>query len=186
MLCNMDNNSESNPPKGNANWLMFLGIVFIILGIIALGSLISTAFITIAILGWIIFIFGIAQLIQLFGSRRAGETLLHLLAAAFGIIIGLLVIFNPAANAAFFTTILAIFFVVIGIYRFIYGLSTRYPGRGWTIVSGIISFILGLILFAVGPVAGLTLIGLFIGIELIIYGISWVVTASEINRLPPP
>lgn len=165
---------------------MALGIILIILGIIALGSLISTAVITISILGWIIFIFGIAQLVQIFGSKNSGEVFLHLLAGVFGVVIGLLIVFNPGATAFFFTTLLAIFFIVIGIYRFLYGISTSQSGKGWIIAFGIISFILGLILIAVGPTAGLALLGLFIGIELILYGISWVAAATVINKTPPP
>lgn len=163
---------------------MTLGIILVILGIIALGSLVSTAVITLAILGWIIFIFGIVQLAQIASSQSSGETLLHLLAGVFGIVIGLLIVFNPGATAFFFTTILAIFFIVIGIYRLIYGFSYQGAGKGWVIASGAISFLLGIILIAAGPTASLTLFGLFVGIELILYGASWIAIASAVKNPP--
>jgi len=169
----------------NSGWLTALGIILIILGIIALGSLISTAIITLAILGWLIFIFGLAQLVQVFGAKSGGEIFLHLLAGAFGVIIGLLIVFNPGATASFLTTILAIFFIAIGLYRLIYAFSYQNTHRGWSIAFGIISLVLGLILVVSGPTASLTVIGLFVGLELILYGASLIAAASAIKNLPP-
>lgn len=177
----MSNEYEGSRGRGGG-WLIALGIILIILGVIALFSLITTALITVSIIGWLVFIFGIVQLVQLFGSRSVGEAFLHLLAAVFGIVVGLLLAFNPFASAFFVTSILAAFFIIIGIYRLIYAFSSDAPGRGWTIVFGIVSLILGLILIAIGPAAGLAFIGVFVGLELIFYGLSWIAVGSALNR----
>jgi uncharacterized membrane protein HdeD (DUF308 family) len=44
---------------------------------------------------------------------------------------------------------------------------------GWSALYGIVVFILGILIFVDLPVSGLVLIGLFIGIELLLNGLSW-------------
>ena len=63
----------------NWGWLLALGIISIILGILALGS---SAFFTIASMiffGWILLIMGILELVYSFWQRHWGGFFLHLL-----------------------------------------------------------------------------------------------------------
>jgi uncharacterized membrane protein HdeD (DUF308 family) len=53
----------------------------------------------------------------------------------------------------------------------------RYRLRGWQAVDGIITIILGALVLAQWPASGLWVIGLFIGIDLIFYGLAWIALA---------
>ncbi|MBA2077154.1 hypothetical protein PCA_01340 [Rhodanobacter sp. PCA2] len=76
--------------------------------------------------------------------------------------------------------------MVAGVFRIVAAWSTYVPGRGWVIFDGVVTLVLGLMIWARWPVSGLWVIGMFIGIDLIIAGWSRVMTATAVRRLPAP
>jgi len=46
-----------------------------------------------------------------------------------------------------------------------------------------ISAIMGILLLAQRPVSGLWVVGVFIGIDLIVYGSAWIAMALELHRM---
>ncbi len=53
----------------------------------------------------------------------------------------------------------------------------RAPNWGWAVFGGSISLLLGALLWSQWPLSGLYAIGLFIGIDLVLDGVTWLVTA---------
>ena len=169
----------------NWGWLLALGIISIILGLLALGS---SAFFTVASMiffGWILLIMGILEMVYSFWQRHWGGFFLHLLNGILAIVVGLIMILNPAASAIILTLLLAMFFMVAGLFRIITALSMRFPSWGWRLFDGIITLLLGILLWAQWPVSGFWAMGMFIGIYLIFSGWSCVMLALEAHRLPP-
>ncbi len=76
--------------------------------------------------------------------------------------------------------------MVAGVFRIVAAWSTYAPGRGWVNFDGVVTLVLGLMIWARWPVSGLWVIGLFIGIDLIIAGWPQVMTAMAVRRLPAP
>jgi len=73
-----------------------------------------------------------------------------------------------------------------GIARVIAAVSTGAPHKFWPILNGVISILLGILLFVHWPVSGLWFIGLAIRIELIFRGWAWVMIAFDLrSRLAP-
>jgi uncharacterized membrane protein HdeD (DUF308 family) len=52
----------------------------------------------------------------------------------------------------------------------------------WVAASGVITFLLGLIILAHWPVSGLYILGLFLGIDLIIVGVGWIGIGLGLKR----
>ena len=75
------------------------------------------------------------------------------------------------------TMLMAVFFLVSGLFQFIGSIWVLLPGWGWQAVDGIIAIVLGLLVLAQWPTSGLWVIGLFIGIDLIFYGAAWIALA---------
>ena len=65
-------------------------------------------------------------------------------------------------------------FLVGGMFRIVGALTMRYPHYGWAAVSGIISCILGLLLWAQWPVSAIWFIGFAVGLNLLFMGASWI------------
>ena len=61
----------------------------------------------------------------------------------------------------------------------------RFPHWGWTLVGGIINLVLGIMIWQQWPVSGLWVIGLFVGIDLIFTGWTWVMLALSVKKLRP-
>jgi uncharacterized membrane protein HdeD (DUF308 family) len=104
--------------------------------------------------------------------------LLELLSAILYLVVGVLLLVNPVAGALALTVVLAVFLIVEGIFKFIMALRVRdHRGWGWLLASGILSAILGVLIWAQWPASGLWVIGLLVGIQLLFTGWSLVMLA---------
>ncbi len=75
------------------------------------------------------------------------------------------------------TFVMAIFFLIGGLFELIGSFVVALPGWGWQAADGIITIILGALVLAQWPASGLWVIGLFIGLALIVYGLAWIALA---------
>ena len=169
----------------NWGWLLALGIISIVLGILALGSSVFFTIASMIFFGWILLIMGILELVYSFWQRHWGGFFLHLLNGILASVVGVIMIGNPAASALFLTLMLAMFFMVAGLFRIITSLAMRFPSWGWRLFNGIISLLLGILLWAQWPWSGLWAIGMFIGVDLIFSGWGSVMLALAARDLPP-
>jgi uncharacterized membrane protein HdeD (DUF308 family) len=109
---------------------------------------------------------------------------LYLLSAIFRGFTGYLLIRYPLAGAASLTLILASFFVVGGLFRAIGAGMMKFPRWGWSVFSGLVSLVLGIMLLVQMPVSSIWFIGFAIGVDLIVDGASLVGFATAIHTLP--
>lgn len=170
--------------RRNWAWLLTLGILLLILGIIALVDSVSVTVISMFLFGWVLLVGGIIEAVQAFRHRRGGHLFLHALNAVLAIIVGLMLIRHPLAGALVITLLLAAYFTVAGIFRIVAALSMRVHGWGWALADGIITLILGIMVWTGWPVSGLWIIGLFIGIDLIVAGWSEIMLALGARATP--
>lgn len=166
-------------------WLLALGVLLLLVGIFAVVDSTAATLFSMLYIGWALVIAGIFFAIQAFRLRAHDHHLfLHLFNAVLALVIGVLMVSHPLAAAATFTLLLAAYFVVTGIFRIVAGLRGRTPARGWGLLNGIITLILGILVWSQWPVSGLWLIGLFVGIDLIVIGWTQIMTALTLRRLP--
>ena len=97
---------------------------------------------------------------------------------------GLGLLGEPWVGMKFITLVLAIFFVVEGIWKIIASFSYR-PASGWLLIlaSGVLTLFLGLLIWKQWPVSGLWAVGILVGVNLLMTGISMVALASTVRRL---
>ncbi|MBX6312528.1 MAG: HdeD family acid-resistance protein [Isosphaeraceae bacterium] len=160
-------------------WLGFLalGIALIVLGVIALSYAVITTAAAVIVYGSFLLIGGGLQTVYAFWARQWSGFFLHLLAGVLDVVVGFLLIAHPAAGALVLTLLLAAYFLVGGIFRIVAALMTRYHNWGWLLLSGVITLLLGLMIWWQWPLSGLWVIGLFVGIDMIFNGWSWVALA---------
>lgn len=73
--------------------------------------------------------------------------------------------------------------MVGGLFRIIGSLAYRFPHWGWVLVGGVINLVLGIMIWQQWPEAAFWVIGLFVGIDLIFTGWTWVMLALGIKNL---
>jgi uncharacterized membrane protein HdeD (DUF308 family) len=104
--------------------------------------------------------------------------LLELLSAVLYLGVGLMLLVDPLKGALALTLILAVFLLVEGIFKIITAFRVRdHRGWGWLLASGIVSVVLGVMIWAQWPASGLWVIGLLVGIQLLFTGWSLVMLA---------
>ncbi len=148
-----------------------LGLLLLILGIIGIIFPYFAATMVVWLIAFLLIIGGFALV---FGTayvdrRNFGGWLLGLILLIFGF----LMLFYPAHSAAAIMLIMGIFFIITGIGTIIFAIAVR-EYRGWWlgIVSGSISLLLAVLVFMHWPSAAQWLLGIFVGIDLLLQGIS--------------
>lgn len=164
-------------------WFLALGILLIVLGFFAISSAVAVTWLTVEFLGFLLLIGGIAQFIYSFFALKWSGFFLSLLAGILYSVTGFLMVKNPALSALTLTLLLASFYTVAGVFRIIGALTTRFQHWGWVLTSGIISLLLGILIFAEWPISGLWVIGLFIGIDMIFVGWAWVIISLAAHNI---
>ena len=184
----MSNNSVSWRLAGlaelqrNRGWLLALGIGLFILGVIAIGAATLTTILSIFLLGCLLLVGGVVQIAHAFSAHRWSGFFVHLFVGILYTITGLLMVVNPAAAGISITLIMAIFFLVEGAFRIIATLFARFPHWGWQLLSGIVTFLLGMLIWSQWPLSGLTIIGIFIGVSMIFNGWGLVMLAVALKK----
>ncbi len=169
--------------RKNRGWLLFMGVLMIILGVVGLSMEVALTVVSVLYFGFLVIFGGVAMLVDAFRAGEWGTKIWHILIALVYIAAGVVMITNPAASAVWITLFLASFFVVTGLFRLIIGFQSR--GRvenwGWIVLAGVISMVLGFMIFAQWPVSGLWVIGLFVAIELILQGFAMISIARAVR-----
>jgi uncharacterized membrane protein HdeD (DUF308 family) len=169
------------------SWVLFvsLGVVLMVIGAVALSSTVITTLASVLVFGILLMAGGVVQIVNAFLGRSWRAFFLHLLAGILHLVVGELLIEHPTVAAEGLTLVLAIVFLVGGSLRLVYGLVQSFPGRGWVIVNGLIVFALGISIWRQWPASSLWVIGLFIGIDLIFSGWSWVMLGLVVKAPQP-
>lgn len=157
----------------NRGALIFEGILFIVLGIIAIAVPWVFTFGFELVIAALFVIGGIASLIRTFKAKDIAGVFVSLLAAVLYLLIGLLMFAYPTYAVLSLTVLLAIFFVAHGIAQIIMSFDFKpAKGWGWFLFSGLLSVILGILIWFGLPGTAWWVLGLLIGINLLFFGIS--------------
>jgi uncharacterized membrane protein HdeD (DUF308 family) len=162
-----------------------LGIIFLILGVVGLGRVLTLTVASVLFFGILLLIGGVVQLFESVKCKGWKSMLWHVLIAILYILIAIEIIARPMVASAILTLLLAAGIILVGIVRVVMAIQLRGIGNWtWPLFSGIVSIILGLIIAARWPVSGLVVIGLFVAIELIIHGWSYIFIAIAAKNAP--
>ena len=170
--------------KLSKNWLPFLilGSVLMVLGFLSIGASFFVTILTVAIIGVLLMIGGIMQIVNSFYTGRWSGFLLHLAMGILYLVVGFMLLDAPMLNAITLTFLLSVFFIVVGLFRMFGSLSTQFPGWGWSLFSGIVTFLLGVLIYKHWPSSGLWVIGLFVGIEMVFSGWYWLMFSASLRE----
>lgn len=169
--------------KRSWGWLLALGILFVILGCIGLGMVVGLTLASMLFLGVLLIIAGCSQFIDVFKGKNWEAVAWHALIAALYILGGSVVIYDPFLASTIITAVLASVLIIIGLTRFIMALKLRgSSGWGWLLFAGIIAIALGIMILMHWPISGLWVIGLFIAIEMIVDGWTYIFLALGLRR----
>ena len=164
-------------------WLVGFGVFSVIAGIIALGSVMLATASAVYIVGFMMLMAGVAEIVAAFNAKDWAHRLLWLLLGALYVFAGFICIQNPFAAATILTLLLGFALIVSGLLRVF--LATRMKQGtpwGWVVFSGIMSFLLGLMIVAQWPASSFFVLGILLGIDLIFIGMGWITMGLAIKK----
>lgn len=169
------------------NWWGFAlrGLIAILFGIVALVWPGITLTVLIYLFGAYVLVDGIFAIIAGVASRETNERWWALLLEGLaGIIFGLLTFFWPGVTALVLLYFIAAWAILTGIFEIITAIRLRREirGEGWMILSGVLSILLGIVLFVYPGASAISLIWL-IGAYAIVFGIVMIILAFRLRGM---
>jgi len=156
-------------------WIVALGVIYLIAGVFAFGSVFFATVVSVLFVGAMMIVAGVAEIINAFQFKTWGKFLFWLLLGALYVVAGFITFENPLLAAATLTLFLGIALVVSGIVRIFlaFGMNSAAPW-GMVAISGLITLLLGAMILARWPVSSLYVLGIFLSVDLICAGVSWI------------
>ncbi|MGA8539763.1 MAG: DUF308 domain-containing protein [Terriglobales bacterium] len=174
-----------------SSWSIVWGIALIVVGMLAIGSPLLAAVAVNVAIAWLIVLAGVVHIVLAFHAHGAGSVIWKLLVGIAYIIFGAYLIMHPLLGVASLTLILASLFLIEGILDIVLFFKMRsLGGSSWILVDGIITLLLGLMIYLQWPSSSAWAIGILVGVSMIISGVTRVMmslalrkTTTEITRL---
>lgn len=177
---------EAGKAAAANRWLLYVGGgASLLAGIAALALPVVASLAAAIILGACLVFSGGVGLFAAFRRRDYWQ-----IASAFGIsllalVTGILMLLQPLAGIFALTTLITAWLGASGALRVYYGVRRRHEkGAGWMIASGTLSVAVAVLLWFGLPFNAVWVPGVFLGLDLIIWGILLIVLASY-AALPP-
>ena len=105
-----------------------------------------------------------------------------LLGGALALVVGAAFLRRPGLGAAALTLLLGTALLIGGVTRIVAGIGERHESRGWIIANGVITLLLGLLILFGWPGSTLWVLGTFLGVDLVVEGVTFIVLGSSIRR----
>ena len=175
--------SDMAPLRAGSGWIIALGVVYVIAGFIALGSVVMATVASVFVVGVMMIIAGVAEVFNAFQIKSWGKFLVWALLGVLYIVAGFFAFENPLLAAAVLTLVLGASLVASGLVRIFLAFSMKRESPWiWVALSGVITLLLGGIILAHWPVSSVYTLGIFLGIDLIFAGASWIGLGFGLRR----
>jgi uncharacterized membrane protein HdeD (DUF308 family) len=153
-------------------WVLFFGIVTLILGILVILHPKDTIYAFAVVLGIWLFMAGLFRIVTAIADHddTAGTRWLLAILGILSVIIGILFLRHTEETVTTLAFLIGLFWVVGGIIEFFTAYSNYgEPARAWRIAMGVLAFAAGVVTLVV-PHLTLNVLAVIMGIWLIIYG----------------
>jgi uncharacterized membrane protein HdeD (DUF308 family) len=170
--------------KSTATSLILLGILSVVVGIMAIAWPGVTILALVILFAVYAFMNAGLQAARAFSGQGAGPAIGHLLLSLIGLVAGVVAIAWPAPTAFVLVIVVAAWALALGAAEFLAGFRSGESAgtRALFIMSGLVSFAFGVLLFARPGVGALTLALLF-GLYSLIYGFSQITAGIQLRSL---
>jgi uncharacterized membrane protein HdeD (DUF308 family) len=171
------------PLRAKWGWIVALGVVYVVAGFVALGSVVMATVASVLVVGVMMIVAGVAELISAFQIKTWGKFLIWALLGLLYIVAGFVTFENPLFAAVLLTLMLGASLVASGVVRIFLAFNMKRESPWvWVALSGVITLLLGLLILARWPINSIYILGLFLGIDLIMAGAGWIGLGFGLHR----
>src|SRR5512135_1605045 len=153
--------------------------LMVLAGLVVLGHVVVATVVSVIFLGWFAVLGGLAGIVaSLFRLGKPGFWP-TLLGGALALAVGIAFLRRPGLSAA------ALTLLVGAVTRIVGGLGEHHEHRGWIIANGVITLLLGLLILFGWPGSTLWVLGTFLGVDLIVEGVTFIGLGLPTHRARP-
>ena len=170
--------------KRATGWSIVLGILMIIAGFVAMIEPgVSGLFIAIVV-GWSAIFNGIAQIIFAFRTHGGLHIALEVLLGIVYIIAGAYILIHPVGGLLALTLILASFLLIYGVFALVLAFKMKpRNGWGWVLFDGIVTLLLGILIWAHWPLNAEWVVGTLFGISIFMSGVTRLMVSLALRKV---
>jgi uncharacterized membrane protein HdeD (DUF308 family) len=166
-----------------STWSILCGVLLIVLGVLAVGSPAIAAVAVNAVIAWLIVLAGVVHLVLAFHAHGAGSLIWKLLVGTAYVFFGVYLIAHPALGVVSLTLVLASLFLVEGILDIALFFQMRsIGGSSWILIDGIITLLLGLLIYLQWPSSSAWAIGTLVGVSMIVSGVTRLMLSLAVRK----
>lgn len=159
--------------KESVAWSIGLSVLMIIAGILAIVVPPAAGLTVILVVSWLLMFSGAFHLVFAWHTRTAGGMVWELLLGILYLGVGAYAMLHPVAGLASLTLLLAAYLFVEGALEFVLSFRLRpMRGSGWLMLDGVVTLILGVLIWRTWPSSSEWVIGTLLGISMLFSGVS--------------
>jgi uncharacterized membrane protein HdeD (DUF308 family) len=159
------------------------GVLLIVFGMVAVGMPLLAAVAVSALVAWLIVLAGVVHLMLAFRVHSAGSVIWKLLVGLAYLSFGGYLLMHPLVGVATLTLLLASLFLIEGLLNIVLYVQMRpIHGSSWLLVDGIVTLLLGLLIYMQWPSSSAWAIGTLVGISMIFSGVARVMMSLAVRK----
>jgi uncharacterized membrane protein HdeD (DUF308 family) len=159
------------------------GVSLLILGMVAVASPFLAAVAVNVLIAWLITMAGAVHIVLAFHAHRAGSVIWKLLVGLAYLFFGVYLITHAVLAVASLTLVLASLFLIEGLLNVVLFFQMRsMRGSSWVLIDGVITLLLGLMIYMQWPSSSAWAIGTLVGVSLIISGVTRVFMSLAVRN----
>jgi len=135
------------------------------------------------VVAWLILFAGVVHLALAFRAHGAGSMIWKVLVGIAYLCFGAYLLVHPVLAVATLTLLLASLFLIEGILDIVLYVKMRpIHGSSWVLIDGIVTLLLGLMIYMQWPSSSAWAIGTLVGISLIFSGVARVMMSLAVRK----
>lgn len=173
---------SANEIKAVGTKATIFGVIAIILGFLCMFTPLLTGIAVAFLVGTLVLIGGIVRVVWAFQAESFGQGLLKFAIGALTLLGGIVLVSDPLLATGFLTVLLSAYLFADGVCEIAAALQFRSEsGWGWMLFGGIVSILLGLMIWSQFPLSGAWAIGILLGIKLFLVGMIMLTAGSAVR-----
>lgn len=175
--------NSSDLVRRASTWSILWGVSLICLGMLSLAMPLIAAVAVNVLIAWLIVLAGVVHLVVAFHTREAGSVIWRLLVGLAYIGFGGYLFVRPALGVVSLTLLLASLFLVEGIFNIVlYFRAPSIKRSSWFLLDGIVTLLLGAMIYLQWPSSSAWAIGTLVGVSLIFSGVTRVMVSLTVRK----
>jgi len=155
-------------------WIVLFGTVVALLGLSALILVVSATIASVFMIAVFMIIAGGGEIAMGLSARDWVHFFLWIVAGLFYLAAGAFALAQPFVAAAVFTLALGMAMLATGFVRIYFGFKMTKAMRGFVILAGAVTSLVGVMIILGWPANSLFILGILLGLDLLFWGSGWV------------